>query len=36
MTQIRLYIDEDAIQHSLIEALRNSSVDVMTTSYEGF
>ena len=31
MSQIRLYIDEDSGNLSLVEALRNSAVDVMTT-----
>lgn len=30
MSQIRLYLDEDSIKHSLVVALRNSAVDVMT------
>ncbi|NJK74610.1 MAG: DUF5615 family PIN-like protein [Oscillatoriales cyanobacterium RU_3_3] len=32
MSQIRLYIDEDSGNLSLVQALRNSSVEVMTTS----
>lgn len=31
MSQIRLYIDEDSGNLSLVESLRNSGVDVMTT-----
>lgn len=31
MSQIRLYFDEDAGKHSVIEALRNLNVDVITT-----
>ena len=30
MSQIRLYIDEDALQDSLVRALRVSGVDVLT------
>ena len=32
MSQIRLYIDEDSGNLSLVESLRNSAVEVMTTS----
>lgn len=32
MSQIRLYFDEDAGKLSLVQALRNSGQDVMTTS----
>ncbi|MCU0545844.1 MAG: DUF5615 family PIN-like protein [Oscillatoriaceae cyanobacterium Prado104] len=32
MSQIRLYIDEDSGNLSLVQALRNSAVEVMTTS----
>ena len=32
MSKICLYLDEDAGKHSLVEALRNSAIDVITTS----
>jgi hypothetical protein len=32
VSQIRLYIDEDSGNLSLVQALRNSAVEVMTTS----
>jgi hypothetical protein len=32
VSQIRLYIDEDSGNLSLVESLRNSAVEVMTTS----
>ncbi|WP_255532418.1 hypothetical protein [Microcoleus sp. LEGE 07076] len=32
MTQIRLYLDEDIQKQALILALRNSGIDVLTTS----
>ena len=32
MSQIRLYIDEDSGNLSFVESLRNSAVEVMTTS----
>ncbi len=32
MSQIRLYLDEDIQKQALILALRNSGVDVLTTS----
>ncbi|MEC4814238.1 MAG: DUF5615 family PIN-like protein [Scytonema sp. PMC 1069.18] len=31
MTKIRLYIDEDAVERGLIQALENNGVDVVTT-----
>ena len=31
MSQIRLYLDEDAGQRSVVEALRNLKIDVITT-----
>ncbi len=30
MSQIRLYVDEDAAQHAVVEGLRNRGVDVLT------
>lgn len=30
MSQIRLYVDEDAAQHAVVEGLRNHGVDVLT------
>lgn len=30
MSQIRLYLDEDSLKHSLVVALQNSGVDVRT------
>ena len=35
MSQMRLYLDEDAQRGSLVAALRNSKVDVMTVSEVG-
>ncbi|UBF28056.1 DUF5615 family PIN-like protein [Kovacikia minuta CCNUW1] len=35
MSQIRLYLDEDAQRGSLVVALRNSSIDVITVSEAG-
>ena len=32
MSQIRLYLDEDAMRLALAQALRNAGVDVVTTS----
>lgn len=32
MSKIRLYLDEDVINRALVESLRNSGVEVMTTS----
>lgn len=32
MSQIRLYLDEDVIKRALVEALRSSGLDVITTS----
>ena len=32
MSQIRLYLDEDVLERSLVVALRSAGVDVMTTS----
>ncbi|MGI8934912.1 MAG: DUF5615 family PIN-like protein [Phormidesmis sp.] len=32
MSQIRLYLDEDALQTALLESLQRSSVDVMTVA----
>jgi hypothetical protein len=32
VSQIRLYLDEDALQESLLRALQSSSVDVMTVA----
>ena len=32
MSQIRLYLDEDAMRLALAEALRNTGVDVVTTA----
>ncbi len=32
MSQIRLYLDEDMIRRALIQALRNTDIDVVTTS----
>lgn len=32
MSQIRLYLDEDAMRGALVAALRNSGVDVVTAS----
>ncbi|GAB4285201.1 MAG: hypothetical protein Fur0025_16590 [Oscillatoriaceae cyanobacterium] len=32
MSQIRLYLDEDAGQNALVETLRHSGADVLTTS----
>ena len=31
MSQIRLYFDEDAGKHSVVQALRNSGIEVITT-----
>ncbi|ARI83857.1 hypothetical protein C789_2462 [Microcystis aeruginosa FACHB-905 = DIANCHI905] len=31
MSQIRLYFDEDAGQRSVVQALRNLKIDVITT-----
>ena len=30
MSQIKLYVDEDAAEHSVIRALRNRGIDVIT------
>jgi hypothetical protein len=30
MSQIRLYVDEDASEHSVVKALRNRGIDVIT------
>ena len=30
MSQIRLYVDEDAAQHAVVEGLRGRGVDVLT------
>jgi hypothetical protein len=35
MTRIRLYLDEDAMQHGLVIALRARRVDVLTASDAG-
>ncbi|WP_289500598.1 DUF5615 family PIN-like protein [Gloeocapsopsis sp. IPPAS B-1203] len=32
MSQIRLYVDEDALQDALVKVLRSSGVDVMTVA----
>lgn len=32
MSQIRLYLDEDALQEALLQALQSSGVDVMTVA----
>jgi hypothetical protein len=32
MTKVRLYLDEDALQDGLVQALRNSGVDVITVA----
>jgi hypothetical protein len=32
VTQLRLYLDEDSIKNSLVVALRNAEVDVITAS----
>ncbi len=32
MSQIRLYLDEDILERSLIKALRNAGIDVSTTA----
>lgn len=32
MSQIRLYIDEDAIARNLVEAFENANIDVLTTA----
>lgn len=32
VSQIRLYLDEDALQDALLRALQSSSVDVMTVA----
>jgi len=32
MSQIRLYLDEDTIRKTLVQALRNAEIDVVTTS----
>lgn len=32
MSQIRLYLDEDALQDALVQALQNSGVDVVTVA----
>ncbi len=32
MTKIRLYLDEDSIKNSLVIALRNAGVDIVTAS----
>ena len=32
MSQIRLYIDEDAIARDLVEAFENANIDVLTTA----
>lgn len=32
MSQIRLYLDEDALQDALVQALRRENVDVMTVA----
>lgn len=32
MSRIRLYADEDAMRHAVVEALRARSVDVLTAS----
>lgn len=32
VSQIRLYLDEDALQNALLRALQSSSVDVMTVA----
>ncbi|CCI06373.1 MAG: DUF5615 family PIN-like protein [Sphaerospermopsis sp.] len=35
MTQLRLYLDEDMMSHSLVQALANRGVDVTTVLTEG-
>jgi hypothetical protein len=35
MTRVRLYFDEDAMQHALVVALRARQVDVVTASDRG-
>ncbi len=35
MTQIRFYIDEDAMRNSFVNALRNSGLDVLTVAEVG-
>ena len=30
MSQIRLYVDEDAAEHAVVDGLRNHGVDVVT------
>ncbi len=35
MSQIRLYVDEDAAQHAVLERLRNHGVDVLTVLEAG-
>jgi hypothetical protein len=35
MTRIRLYLDEDAMQHGLVTALRARRVDILTASDAG-
>ena len=32
MSQIRLYLDEDILERSLVKALRNAGIDVATTA----
>ena len=35
MNQIHLYLDEDALQYALVQALRISGIDVMTVANSG-
>ena len=35
MTRIRLYLDEDAMQHGLVTALRARRIDILTASDAG-
>jgi hypothetical protein len=35
MSQIRLYLDEDAAQHAIVDGLRNRGVDVLTVLEAG-
>ena len=32
MSLLRLYVDEDAAEHAIVEALRNRGIDVLTVS----
>ncbi len=35
MTRVRLYVDEDAVQHTVLDALRRHEIDVLTVLEAG-